>query len=366
MSRALPFRHKAPPIVTERLVAVETIRLLFLAKSGPTGYILKTEDDKKVTVMLGSTQTCSCASFTKERELCVHILWVMRRIMRLEASNPLLYQLSLTEREIEQLLTPKPPPKTEEDAIPAPSADSKLKARPIGPDDTCPICMDVLLESAEPTTFCKQGCKGSMHVKCLYEWATHAVTTGSDDIQCPLCREVMGSYDDIKTEYLTASKSASRVKNAMEKSSVHLGITCSSCHKSGFSGKCYRCKTCALYYLDQPCFIAGDHGGHAFEFRETQGGRWFDATRPQHTTTGLAGGIAQQLMGREITEEDYDLLLQLEQPSFGKTLTMAEIGKLAVTCVPCAEDRSNSPNRCGGYHAGIYSIRVAWIHGCCT
>lgn len=52
------------------------------------------------------------------KELCLHIVFVMVRVLRVPASNPLAWQLSLTDRELEEVLRyaalplqpPAPPP----------------------------------------------------------------------------------------------------------------------------------------------------------------------------------------------------------------------------------------------------------------
>ena len=43
---------------------------------------------------------------------------------------------------------------------------------------------------------------------------------------------------------------------------------------------------------------------------------------------GLPSGMVQQLLSRDIADSDYDLLLQLDQPTIGPTLSVAMLGQL--------------------------------------
>ena len=49
---------------------------------------------------IGDVQACTC----NQEEPCVHILFVMVRIMRLEKDNPLVWQKSLVDAEVDRLL----------------------------------------------------------------------------------------------------------------------------------------------------------------------------------------------------------------------------------------------------------------------
>jgi hypothetical protein len=51
-------------------------------------------------VTIGDVQGCTCG----QEDTCVHVLFVMLRIMRLEPDNPLVWQRSLVDAEVDRLL----------------------------------------------------------------------------------------------------------------------------------------------------------------------------------------------------------------------------------------------------------------------
>ncbi len=59
---------------------------------------------KKYRVSLGARQSCTCPAHLLTGELCHHILWAMLRVFRVPEQADLLYQLALTDREVEGLL----------------------------------------------------------------------------------------------------------------------------------------------------------------------------------------------------------------------------------------------------------------------
>ena len=225
--------------------------------------------------------------------------------------------------------------------ISAPSARTIFKG-PISP-----VCCvhSASCSSDAPTMHCRFGCGGSIHAACLVEWAKHAASSGAVVILCPLCRIQMGSFTDIQQEARQAAKrSAAATKQAATPVNLehfeHTDIACSACHKSPVTGKCYRCTSCSLYYNCQKCFVDGMHLAHEFQFRETLHSRWYPAVRPACMGAGLPGGIVQQLLARDITDADYDVLLQLDQPSMGTTLSVAAVAQLpslskCLTDQPC-------------------------------
>jgi hypothetical protein len=59
--------------------------------------------DKKYKVCIGSRQMCSCA----DGELCVHLLFVMLRVLGVPQANAVLWQHSLTDNELAAVLARK-------------------------------------------------------------------------------------------------------------------------------------------------------------------------------------------------------------------------------------------------------------------
>ena len=98
MARALPYRAKCPPNIAALIEEAPYSRLFVLSDPGPTSFVLRGEaSPRRFKVTIGETHSCTCHS---GNELCAHVLFVLTRVFRMPAANPLVWQLSLTEREI--------------------------------------------------------------------------------------------------------------------------------------------------------------------------------------------------------------------------------------------------------------------------
>jgi E3 ubiquitin-protein ligase ZSWIM2 len=106
-------------------------------------------------VRLGFENACSCSVFMSEHELCVHILWILLKKLRVPSQNPLVYQLSLgilvcsyfltkVERETDEILRGNASRHVEAPAAASAPAEGHAQ-RPIAPEDVCPICQEPLL-----------------------------------------------------------------------------------------------------------------------------------------------------------------------------------------------------------------------------
>jgi hypothetical protein len=150
MARGAPFRSKPPPLVQSRLQLLGFVRLYLIAEPGPACFVVRCEGPEAgedggerpsavegggggdggpgdsgdtsaglpttagtsdaelrlaqtsgtFRVTIGDVQACSCG----QEELCVHILFVMVRIFRLEKEDTLVWQRALVDSEIERLL----------------------------------------------------------------------------------------------------------------------------------------------------------------------------------------------------------------------------------------------------------------------
>jgi hypothetical protein len=54
-------------------------------------------------VQIGSRQSCSCSHPIDEKGVCIHILFVMVKVLRISPENPVVWQKSLNDAEIEQV-----------------------------------------------------------------------------------------------------------------------------------------------------------------------------------------------------------------------------------------------------------------------
>ena len=85
----------------KRVEKASRARFYLLRQSGPTAFTVAGDSpEHKYRVMLGP-QTCSCSRGPH----CVHLLFVMLRVLQVEQTNPLLWSKTLRNYEVDSLLT---------------------------------------------------------------------------------------------------------------------------------------------------------------------------------------------------------------------------------------------------------------------
>ncbi|CAF1264560.1 unnamed protein product [Rotaria magnacalcarata] len=313
MSRCLPYRVEC----TEKCLQAQNDALsstfFILRQTGPTAFVIKEDSERTFKVFLGDPHQCTCSSFQTNREICKHICWLLLKRFRVPRTNPILWQRGLVEREINELLRELTQDNDErnrskfnyrikdEDEN---DADRQVEQRPISENDVCPICQEELLNKKLPVTHCRRGCGNNVHVKCMKIWLDHQVSTGEKLIKCPLCRETFGTPEQLKLEFQEIG--AQRA----ERASIHLGHSCHRCHACPITDKCYKCTTCQDYFLCQTCFNLNIHNEHSFDYREKSFQHWKIATR-EHLAA-LPNALHRVLANRDINENDYEILRQLE------------------------------------------------------
>ncbi|KAJ3350845.1 E3 ubiquitin-protein ligase Zswim2 [Entophlyctis luteolus] len=242
MLRSAPYRRACPEIIKSRIEDAAKLHFYVVQELGPMAFVLKeahvrpppdTSDtpasekrdrdksaEKCYKVSLGSFQSCSCRVYLTENDICVHILWVMLKVFRAKPDNEMLYQNSLIEREISELMELRKPvgfglaisTETLKVIAVGDDADGKViqikiekghvKQREIAEGDICPICMEDLDVRLAAITYCKLSCGNNLHVKCMKILMDHqAKNMGYENIKCPLCRKDFGKYEDLKKEF---------------------------------------------------------------------------------------------------------------------------------------------------------------------
>ncbi|KAH0795261.1 SWIM zinc finger family protein [Histomonas meleagridis] len=189
--RASNYISKPSQIVQERINEIAEQRVRFIIDpKGPSKFIVKPIENKKesFTVSIGTNQICTC----NDHEICIHILYVMIRYFGVPKENDILWQKSLTDYEIDNVLngrvrriaTVKPQP-----LYRTKSGKSKVKRLPIGDEDVCPICYDSLKDcDKNKIAWCRRGCGGNFHRKCVKAWIDSRKAYG-EQATCPLCRQ---------------------------------------------------------------------------------------------------------------------------------------------------------------------------------
>ena len=302
---------------------------------------------QKHRVLIGARQTCSCGGGMcmdknktgalksknntgvhrlppsvgdriREPELCVHILFVMLKVLRVPPRNPLVWQLSLTDRELDEVLrcgakcgqlsqrqkaaqaAQRRIERKKKLAQDAERAHEMNARRNVEPDETCPICYETIDDWSENDearamlVWCRDGCGRNVHGKCMRYWSEHQASL-EKSLTCPLCRAPWGPFDwEPPREMWRRSMrtNGANVAAAASTGSVHYGAACNGCRRGGATdgapggdagfapvsgggaaascaiiGRRFDCAICASISLCEACFQRGCHPQHPFTVR---------------------------------------------------------------------------------------------------
>lgn len=282
------WRSKCPDVLLTRITQGFEAQLYLLRQTGPTGFLVKEHDnDRKYKVFLGSFHECDCSVFHKERELCKHIIWILTKKFRVAKEDPLVFQLGLNERELNNVIygAKQPVKRVVEKIASAGTENGVEKKKEIETDDVCPICQEDIYNTKKALIHCKFGCGNSIHVNCMKVWADHRKkSTNEEIVRCPLCRTEFSSHSNIIKEYSLAK--------AKEKSKLQQKRRfCSSCSSQVVTGEYYRCVVCRDVLLCSKCILTKYHREHAFEYRKSGKDTWSKAAR--HSSVSLAPNVSR-------------------------------------------------------------------------
>ena len=288
--------------------------MFLVQRPGPTSFVVREEgrspDGKPCRVLVGARQTCSCGGGLRVAKVgktyagghghargggggdgesstesvagggdapeapCAHLIFVMTKVLRVPSSNPLVWQLSLVDRELDEVLRCeplKPKPLGSRNALQSTTrAKAKKKEdnrRELEPDEPCPICYeDMDPNTLEALVWCKKGCGRNMHGRCLMMYADHQACI-ERDLSCPLCRCSWGELDWTPPRP-GAQGTRTRVPYTSEargrQSDAHYGVSCGACRAVPVMGTRHKCVICQHYNLCAGCFRGGAHGEHPF------------------------------------------------------------------------------------------------------
>jgi E3 ubiquitin-protein ligase ZSWIM2 len=189
MSRQAAYRIKPSAQFAGRLEEAKSTRFFIVSNPGPTSFVLKGDGGigegparagKKFKVSIGECQACSCnpRGGAGGEELCVHLLFVMVKVLRVPDSNPVLWQWSLVGSEVDSLLRGNAGPSRAErrrqealqnhrsahGTLAAAEAGAKPR-RNLEVEDVCPICQDDMVgQGPSKVTFCRY----AIHLVYLY------------------------------------------------------------------------------------------------------------------------------------------------------------------------------------------------------
>lgn len=175
--------------VRERIETISSQQVRYIIDPrGVTKFIVKEHGKKeRFTVGIGETHTCTC----REKETCIHILYILMRYFSIPKDNPLLWKKNLSEREVNMIIDGRAritAPQKPKEIYRTKSGKKKVKRQPITEEDVCPICYDNLCDcDKSKIAWCRCGCGGNFHRKCVKEWINSRRAYG-ETATCPLCR----------------------------------------------------------------------------------------------------------------------------------------------------------------------------------
>jgi E3 ubiquitin-protein ligase ZSWIM2 len=176
---------------------LESTTLFLVHRTGPTVYQIKDEVENSCRVMLGDTHVCTC----KEKGFCMHILFVILKVLRIPLENHLSQKSGFTDAEIdvalagnfeERVRRPPRQPLIKKKKKTTTEEENTVDRQILNEDEEeiCPICQDDM-KKEHALTWCRKGCGNNIHAKCMKMYAQYKSTT-KKDILCPLCRENWG------------------------------------------------------------------------------------------------------------------------------------------------------------------------------
>ncbi|XP_039266374.2 mitogen-activated protein kinase kinase kinase 1-like [Styela clava] len=202
-----------PEDTAKKVSRVMKARLYLLQQNGPNSFRIGGDSpEHKFRVIVGP-QSCSCG-----RTFCVHVLFVMLRVFKLDAGSPLLWRKKLKNFEVETLfrdyhercksrISPKRKSRVkrmvsqishgnQQQDTSSNSDDHSSK----GEEENCPICLLQMIDD-EPITVCEVGCRNKLHTHCVDIWAEECRRNG-DSLKCPLCRVVWKPAETARRPFL--------------------------------------------------------------------------------------------------------------------------------------------------------------------
>jgi E3 ubiquitin-protein ligase ZSWIM2 len=290
---------------------------MLMKRKGPTSFVVHERGRHlPFTLSLGAAQTCSCGGglnpkpLTKhpvesrlvaearrlagagpgdasglrspnashDAEVCAHILFVMTKVLRVPRSNPIVWQVSLVDRELDEALrcerggggrqrnTLRDANREETrrrnvaDSSSSKNASKTVSARPLEPDEPCPICYDPMTDNAHGVrrlVHCGEGCGRSVHGRCLAAFKAH-LKSSEAELTCPMCRCHWGDFQWPPPRHME--------RTAYGRTPGGTSAACGGCQASPIQpGDGFKCVACDSFHLCRTCFDGGVcHATHPF------------------------------------------------------------------------------------------------------
>ncbi|KAL8005544.1 putative E3 ubiquitin-protein ligase Zswim2 [Plasmopara halstedii] len=346
MNRLVPYRVKVPEEVLTRIEQMRSTTMYLVRTIGPTSYVIQEQNcDKKYKVLIGSMQTCSCG----EPDICIHIMFVMLKVLRVPPTTPIVWQKSLLDSEIEMLLeggfgqmSTSHMKRRNEKFTAISLGDEEVDRQIVVEGEVCAICQEGM-NDYQLLTFCRRGCGNNFHIECMKVFG-ESRRQSKEHIICPLCRHDWG--DEALTVLQNEIKAANKAPN------VHRGTSCRKCKTKPLRCERYRCVQCKNVDLCVRCFKSRVHRNHAFVMKQNVSDPWVPALRDTQPLAAISQDVIRDLETRELSTNDYDVLLQLDsghdsllQDFLMKVISGTKVsadnastfGEFGATCSLCAQ-----------------------------
>ena len=319
MSRKSTFLNRPPSTWEEDIEILAQTRLFLVSRVGPTGFIVKAGDMSSPTykVFIGDNQMCSCGGGGSGK-LCIHLLFVMLKVLRVPADNPLSWQLSLVESEVSKIISEgfqgQKTDKTKfsylrkgysasRDELKGCKTNNHTKV--VRRDlDICGICQEDMTNDElrrDALCYCEVQCGTNFHKKCFRMFAAFK-RTKKEKVTCPICRSKWIKIPELKRTTRTYKMKPTRCGGNCRTLIRDEIYRCASCRKDPAFNLCRRCFETGKFSSAHTfcCFVKTSTKGHATP-------NWEPAIFP-----GDQRPISNDLMNREFTDYDYDFLLSLD------------------------------------------------------
>jgi hypothetical protein len=227
------YRSSCPQGTQQRIARARTQQLFLVQKGDVTNlscsFVVLGSTGNVYTVKIERVPDCTCPDHAKGN-LCKHILFVLLKVMALDANSPLVYQAAWLSSELKHMFqqlgrryqqlshgtsanatavlanaavraqfAKSEQQQGGEDADVGAKDDTTslgVARRPQDQDEDCPICFDALLGGggggggavASQTTYCRARCGANFHRVCIRHWLEQPQQRSSPT--CPMCREL--------------------------------------------------------------------------------------------------------------------------------------------------------------------------------
>jgi Txe/YoeB family toxin of Txe-Axe toxin-antitoxin module len=364
--RATPYLNKPPDNWFTLLATLSESTFFLMSRHGPSVFKIRDEADKLFKVTLGNPHTCTCDDYLANK-FCVHIVFCVVKVLRCDKNHPLCHQAGLTDPELDQLLSgqcsrvgraPAPVGRNRRTASTRSSVENDSSASSRSPqknkiekpdfahkatrqplsdnvdENNCPICQDTLEES-QALTWCRRGCGANLHAACMLKYSQHKTSGRSSsqaEVLCPLCRECW----DVPALKFDCNSMGTGNDNSP-------GCELLQCHfcKCAIRNRFHRCLECSQKSsfmkngkLEPPVDYCSDcyprrvnsrHEDHHFLLSDASVEKVKDVTwapcappfstsayRSNNPLLALDPRQVQELQNRDLSMNDYDMLLSLD------------------------------------------------------